>query len=434
MASRRFRFSGQCALGGRLRAQIEAGVHGQARGGEIRLGVVALQVPPHQIEIGRNIAAAGRPQAERGRGGAFRRGGIDQVRIGEFLQHEIAPRARAVGVLARIIIGGALDQSDQHRKLAHVELVEGLGEVILAAESEAVDGARAVLAEIHLVEVGDEDFFLGEMRLEPQCHHRLGHLAAEALLVGQKVVLDQLLRQRAAALHHAAGPQVGPQGAQDAQHIDAVMLIEAPVLDQFDARAQQRRHVGGREDQPVFAVDGKYAADHGRIEAEHRQLRAIALPQGRDRVRVRADRDLLGFPLLVDEAHAARMQIEGAAVPPIQSGARGGIAGAVMQAAQFLLEIVRRDLRTHVEFERRRVDARRHGPVPALEFPGDDAVEVRDPDGSRDREHGAHHEQRRPPAQEFGTCRAGFSQNRRSPPGVRLDATIPAGPIRGVPR
>ncbi len=87
-----------------------------------------------------------------------------------------------------------------------------------------------------------------------------------------------------------------------------------------------------------------------------------------------------------------------------------------MQAAQLFLEIVRRDLRTHVQIERRRVDARRHGPVPALEFPGDDAVEVRDPDGGGDPEHGAHREQRRPPAQEFGTCRAGFSQNGRSAP------------------
>jgi hypothetical protein len=39
--------------------------------------------------------------------------------------------------------------------------------------------------------------------------------------------------------------------------------------------------------------------------------------------------------------------------------------------------------------------------MPALEFPGDDAVEVSDPDGSRGPEHDAHQEERPSPAQEL---------------------------------
>ena len=64
------------------------------------------------------------------------------MRIGEFLQHEVAARARAVGMFARIVIGRPFDQPDQQRELTDVELIEGLGEVILAAEPEAVDRAR----------------------------------------------------------------------------------------------------------------------------------------------------------------------------------------------------------------------------------------------------------------------------------------------------
>ena len=130
---------GERALRGGLRARIEARVHGQARGGEIRLGVVALQMPAHEIEIGGHVAAARGAQAERARGRALRGRGIDEMRIRELLQHEIAPRESAVGMLARIVVGRPLDQPDQQRELAGVELVERLGEVVLAAKAEAVD-------------------------------------------------------------------------------------------------------------------------------------------------------------------------------------------------------------------------------------------------------------------------------------------------------
>src|ERR1700676_3468231 len=98
-----------------------------------------------------------------------------------------------------------------------------------------MDCTRTVLAEIHLVEVGDEDFLFGEMRLEPRRHDRLGRLPVESLLVRQEVILEELLRQRAAALHHSTGPQVCPQGARKTARIDAVIRVEAPILYQFDA-------------------------------------------------------------------------------------------------------------------------------------------------------------------------------------------------------
>ena len=407
----------QCALRGRLRARIEARVHGKARGSEIRLGVVALQMAPDQIEIGGYVTAAGRHQPKRGCGGALRSGGVDQMRLGELLQHEIAPRARAVGMFARIVIGRPFDHPDQHRDFTGIELGERLGEVILAAESEAMDCTRTVLAEIHLVEVGDEDFLFGEMRLEPRRHDRLGRLPVESLLVRQEVILDELLRQRAATLHHVTGPQVRPQRAHDTARIDAVMLVEAPVLDQFDAGAQQRRHVGGRQHQAVFTMDREYAADHGRIEAEHGQLRAIGRLERGDRVRVRADGDELRFPQLVAEAHAARMQIEGVFTPPIDPGGRRRVPGAVVEAVEFLFEIGRRDLRTGVELERRGVDARRNGPVPTLEFPGHDAVEVHDPGAERGRQNDAHQDERHAEAKQLGTRHASHLAEQ----GVQID-------------
>src|ERR1700724_2700942 len=110
------------------------------------------------------------------------------------------------------------------------------------------------------------------MRLEPQRHQRLGGLSTETLFVRQKVIFDELLRQGTSALHHATSPEVRPECAHDAVRVDAVMLVKSPILDQLYPRAQQRGDIIGGKDEPVFAVDRKYAADHGRIEAEHRQL------------------------------------------------------------------------------------------------------------------------------------------------------------------
>ncbi len=133
----------------RLRTRIEGRVHGESGGSQICLGVVALQVPADQIEIGRDVAS----------------------------------RPCAVGVLARVIVGRPLDQPDQQREFADVELCEWFGEEVLATESESMYGTRAVLTEIHFVEVRNQDVVFGKVRLQPESHHGFGRLAADGLLV-----------------------------------------------------------------------------------------------------------------------------------------------------------------------------------------------------------------------------------------------------------
>jgi hypothetical protein len=86
------------------------------------------------------------------------------------------------------------------------------------------------------------------------------------------------------------------------------------------------------------------------------------------------------------------VQIEAAAIAPIHAGRRGGITPVILQAAQFLFEVVRRHRRADVEFERCGVDVRRYGPMPALKFAGHNAVEVRDPYGDEGRRDSDHHE------------------------------------------
>src|SRR6266851_4439028 len=110
------------------------------------------------------------------------------------------------------------------------------------------------------------------------------------------------------------------------------MFVEAPVLDGFDAQAQQRRHIARRQNDAVLAVDGKHIADQEWIEAVDGQLGAIGMPKADDRVAARADRHEFRLPELVYKAHAARMEIEVAAVSAVHTRPRGRIAAAVVEA------------------------------------------------------------------------------------------------------
>ena len=72
---------------------------------------------------------------------------------------------------------------------------------------------------------------------------------------------------RGAALHHAAGPRVGEERAERAEEIDAVMLVEAPVL--------------GREHR-LDEVVGEILERHGIVvlDAAAADLVAVAVEEG----------------------------------------------------------------------------------------------------------------------------------------------------------
>ena len=55
-------------------------------------------------------------------------------------------------------------------------------------------------------------------------------LRSKRALVGQEQVLGQLLGERRAALHHAAGPRIFDQRPEQAEEIDAEMLEKPPVF------------------------------------------------------------------------------------------------------------------------------------------------------------------------------------------------------------
>ena len=68
------------------------------------------------------------------------------------------------------------------------------------------------------------------MELEPQREVGFLDLALDRALVGEEDVLGELLRDRRPALHHPGGAGVDGERAQRADHVDAEMAEEAPVL------------------------------------------------------------------------------------------------------------------------------------------------------------------------------------------------------------
>src|SRR5262249_57075444 len=105
-------------------------------------------------------------------------------------------------------LGRRLEQAGEHRGLGEVHVPRRLAEIELCRR---INPERSP-AHIGAVEIELEDLILGEPRLEPQGEERLLYLALDRALITQEQVLGELLGDRGAALHHAAGAGIGDEG------------------------------------------------------------------------------------------------------------------------------------------------------------------------------------------------------------------------------
>ena len=141
-------------------------------------------------------------------------------------EHHRRPLARPVEIAGRRQGRGCLEQARQHRGLGQRHVVRTLAEVAPRRRLHPVGAG----AQIDPVQVEGEDLVLVEPGLEPDRQRQLLQLAAQRALGREVEVLGQLLRDRAAAGHHRAGPDIVDQGADQADRVDAEMVTEAPVL------------------------------------------------------------------------------------------------------------------------------------------------------------------------------------------------------------
>ena len=141
-------------------------------------------------------------------------------------QHLVGAGARGRQVDVRSVFGRRLEEASEDSALGKIEVLHLLAEIELRRRSDAERAATHVGA----VQIELEDLALRQVGLEPERQIRLLDLALQRPLIRQEQVLRELLGDRGAALHNAAGPGVLLHGADGAEDIDAEMLEEAPVL------------------------------------------------------------------------------------------------------------------------------------------------------------------------------------------------------------
>ena len=165
------------------------------------------------------------------------------------------------GVVQRRIGG----EAGEERCLGQRQLARALAEVRPCG---LLDPIGAV-SEVDRVEVREQDPILRPALLELPRKRRLADLARDRPLVADVGVLDELLRDRGAALDDRLRADVGPERPEDAAAVDPVVLVEAPVLDGDDRLAHDRRDVADvlEEDTALLAAeDGEHGAPVRRVD------------------------------------------------------------------------------------------------------------------------------------------------------------------------
>ena len=137
-----------------------------------------------------------------------------------------------------------------------------------AAEVGAGGGLDAVgaLAEVDRVEVLGEDLVLAPVVLEPVGERRLAELLEHrAAAFGFERVLDELLGDRRGALLGALAEQVPDQGAADPLEVDAVVFVEARILDRDHRVLDVGRDLAGGQEDFVLVAGQRADRRAGRV-------------------------------------------------------------------------------------------------------------------------------------------------------------------------
>ena len=114
--------------------------------------------------------------------------------------------------------------------------------------------AVCALAEKNLVDINLENLVLGQRRFDAQRQQCLVKLAGVGFFAGNEEVARHLHRDGGCALLAARAGDVGQRRAQDANRVDAAVLIEAVILGGQNRLFHDHRHVGkAHQVAPLFA-------------------------------------------------------------------------------------------------------------------------------------------------------------------------------------
>ena len=211
----------------------------------------------------------------------------DHAELGHLVEHVVAAALGPGDVLERRVQRRRLRQAGEQRRLAELEALGALVEVDPGGRLGADRGLAADRAVRRRVQVLLEEPVLRMLVLELLRQLRLADLAlvageAVACAVGRVEVLHQLHRQRRAALDGLLVDEVLDRGADDALVVDALVLVEALVLDRDGRVLEHLRQVVAAHG-PAQLVGGDEAQARA-VGGEHLGVRArVALLQRGDR-------------------------------------------------------------------------------------------------------------------------------------------------------
>ena len=167
----------------------------------------------------------------------------DEVVVIHALEHiiraviRIARLTRAVIVAARVVFGGVSRDGGQRCAFAQRQLTQAFAEVT----RRGLDAVVA-LAQRDGVEIPFQNLILGVFLFQLDGKICLLNFALVALLGGEQLVLDELLGDGGTALRGIV-LQVGHESADDALDVNAIVGVEACVLDRHKGLSQLIRNL-----------------------------------------------------------------------------------------------------------------------------------------------------------------------------------------------
>jgi hypothetical protein len=241
---------------------------------------------PHRVD---EVVRWGRHPGVRGDDDAFALRGVRGRRRHEpLLSHEaedqIATLARPIGIDARIVVDRRLGEGGKQRRLSEGQTGSALAEIVARRRFDPVPP----VAEVDRIEVGLEDLLLAVAPLHLACRLLLAQLATQAQVTAVDQlgvhVADELLRDRARSTAPLT-EQFPLHGRCDADDVDAVVLVEALILDGDERRPDVLRQCPDRHARAPLApglTDERAvtAEDEGRLRERNDapRLGAVAVP------------------------------------------------------------------------------------------------------------------------------------------------------------
>ena len=224
-----------------------------------------------------------------------------------------------------------------------------------------------MLAEIDLVQIGLEDLIFRVPRVEHDGHRGLDRLAAQRALRSQIDVLDELLRERRAALHGAAahGRQNRTERPLDR---NSRMPVEVAVLRHENGVRQRLRDFFQTDQGPIFELFAEDRAEPLRLDDEGGKRVAVLVDDRAHDVPGEGDPRPVPAKLPPRIEEVAREKLDGVPRAPVVSRPFRGVRRLfVEEPFQLRDQAIRGSGAAGLEQGQIRVDPRGEIPVPAVE-------------------------------------------------------------------